>query len=177
MRTTKKSAAFAALLMAGLMLVGAACGGSSKKDDSASSSGSSSESSSATTAKSSGGSGGDSSSCLDLFNKTEELSAKMGSSMTGTSDPSADVSSMVSALDSFTSSVPSAIRDDWKTIVAAIKSYADAMKGIDMKNLMDPATQEKLTKAAAAMDDAKFKKASDNIDAWVAKNCPSYANK
>jgi len=177
MRTTKKGAVLAAVLMAGLMLVGTACGGSSKKSDSASSSGSSSESSSATTAKSSGGSGGDSSSCLDLFNKTEELSAKMDAMMTDSTGSTADLNAMVSALDSFTSSVPSAIRDDWKTIVSGIKSYADAIKGVDMNNLMDPATQDKLMKAASSMEDAKFKKASDNLDAWVAKNCPSYANK
>lgn len=174
MRTTKKSAVLAAVLMAGLMLVGTACGGSSNKSDSASSSGSSSESSSATTAKSSGG---DASSCLDLFNKTEELSTKMDAMMTDSTGSSSDLSAMVSALDSFTSSVPSAIRDDWKTIVSGIKSYADAIKGVDMNNLMDPATQDKLMKAAASMEDAKFQKASDNLDAWVAKNCPSYANK
>ena len=174
MRTTKRSAVLAAVLMAGLMLVGTACGGSSNKSDSASSSGSSSESSSATTAKSSGG---DASSCLDLFNKTEELSTKMDAMMTDSTGSSSDLSAMVSALDSFTSSVPSAIRDDWKTIVSGIKSYADAIKGVDMNNLMGPATQDKLMKAAASMEDAKFQKASDNLDAWVAKNCPSYANK
>jgi hypothetical protein len=51
------------------------------------------------------------------------------------------------------------------------------MKGVDMNNLTDPATQEKLTKAAASMDDAKFQTASDNIEGWVTTNCPSYANK
>jgi hypothetical protein len=84
---------------------------------------------------------------------------------------------MMSSLDSFTSTVPSAIRDDWKSLVSGLKEYADAMKGVDMNNLMDPATQETFTKAAASMDDAKFQKASDNIEAWVTKNCPSYANK
>lgn len=177
MHTTKKGAVLAAVLMAGLMLVGTACGGSSKKSDSASSSGSSSESSSATTAKSSGGSGGDASNCLDLFNKSEELSSKMEAAMSNSSGTASDMNAMVSSLESFTSSVPSAIRDDWKTIVAGIKSYADALKGVDMNNLMDPATQDKLMKAAASMEDAKFQKASDNLDAWVAKNCPSYANK
>lgn len=173
MRTTKKSAAIAALLMAGLMLVGTACGGSSSKsNESSSSSGSSSE----TTAKSSGG-GGDAGSCSDLFNKSEELASKMDAAMANSTGASSDLSSMVSSLEAFTSSVPSAIRDDWKTIVSAFKSYAETTKGIDMNNLTDPATIEKLTKAASSMDDAKFQKASENLDAWVAKNCPSYANK
>jgi hypothetical protein len=93
------------------------------------------------------------------------------------SSSSVDLSSMVSSLDSFTSTVPSAIREDWKSLVSGLKGYADAMKGVDMNNLTDPATQEKLTKAAASMDDAKFQTASDNIEAWVTTNCPSYANK
>ena len=101
----------------------------------------------------------------------------MEAAMSNSSGTASDMNAMVSSLESFTSSVPSAIRDDWKTIVAGIKSYADALKGVDMNNLMDPATQDKLMKAAASMEDAKFQKASDNLDAWVAKNCPSYANK
>ena len=172
MRGTTKRAAFAALLMAGLMLVGTACSGSSDKSGGSSNG---SESSSATTAKAAEG---DASSCADLFNKTEELSANLESSMsTASSSSFADLSSMMSSLDSFTSTVPSAIRDDWKSLVSGLKEYADAMKGVDMNILMDPATQEKFTKAAASMDDAKFQKASDNIEAWVTQNCPSYANK
>ncbi|CAB4690023.1 unannotated protein [freshwater metagenome] len=172
MRRTTKRAAFAALLMAGLMLVGAACSSSSDKSGGSSNG---SESSSATTAKPEGG---DSGACVDLFNKTEELSANLESSVSSpASTSSVDLSSMVSSLDSFTSTVPSAIREDWKSLVSGLKGYADAMKGVDMNNLTDPATQEKLTKAAASMDDAKFQTASDNIEAWVTTNCPSYANK
>ena len=172
MRGTTKRAAFATLLMAGLMLVGTACSGSSDKSGDSSNG---SESSSATTAKVVEG---DASSCADLFNKTEELSANLESSMsTASSSSFADLSSMMSSQDSFTSTVPSAIREDWKALVSGLKDYADAMKGVDMNNLTDPATQEKLTKAAASMDDAKFQKASDNIEAWVTTNCPSYANK
>lgn len=172
MRRTTKRAAFAALLLAGLMLVGAACGGTSDKSGDSSNG---SESSSATTAKPEGG---DSGACTDLFNKTEELSANLESSMASASTSSSvDLSSMVSSLDSFTSTVPSAIREDWKSLVSGLKGYADAMRGVDMNNLTDPATQEKLNAAAASMDGAKFQAASDNIEAWVTTNCPSYATK
>ena len=172
MRSTTKRAALAALLMAGLMLVGTACSGSSDKSGDSSNG---SESSSATTAKAVEG---DVNSCADLFNKTEELSANLESSMSSASSSSSvDLSSMMSSLDSFTSTVPSAIREDWKALVSGLKDYADAMKGVDMNNLTDPAIQEKLTAAAASMDDAKFQTASDNIEAWVTTNCPSYANK
>ena len=174
MRTSTKGAALAALFVSGLMLVGTACGGSSDKS-SATSGGSDS---SATTAGSNVTSGGDASGCADLFNKTQELSASMESSMTTTSGSSSlDLSSIVSTLDSFTASVPSEIRSDWTTIVAGIRTYADAVKGIDTANITDPATQQKLMDASAAMDDAQFLQATNNIDAWTAKNCQSYANK
>ena len=176
MHSTKKRAVLAALVVSGLMLVGTACGGSSSKSsDSASSSGSSSE----TTAKSSGGgSGGDSGKCAELLKKSEALAAKMeatGSSAADSGDMSAGMSSMIKDLESFTSTVPSDIRGDWKTIVDAFKEYASALEGVNMNNLTDPATMEKLTKAGAALDSAKVQKASDNLDAWTKKNCPSLA--
>lgn len=173
MVTKRKSAAFAAFLMAGLMVLGTACGGSSSK--SSDSSGGASGESSATTSKSSGGGGGNSSSCAELFNKTQELSEKMDAIDTGADGTStAGLNDMVKALESFSSSVPSEIRDDWKTIVAGIKEYVNAMKGIDFNNLTDPATMEKLTKATAAFEDSKYQKASDNLDAWTQKNCPGF---
>lgn len=162
MQTKKKRAAFSALLIAGFMLIGAACGGSP------SNSGSSSD----TSAKSSGGNGSDASACADLFNKSEDIAAKMDALDAG--EMSAGVSSMVKSLESFSSSIPSEIRDDWKTIVATIKTYAEAIAGIDFTNLSDPTTAAKLAKAGSAMDDAKFEKASENLDQWTQKNCPSF---
>jgi len=175
MHATKKRAVLAALVVSGLMLVGTACGGSSSKS-SDSASGSGSGSSSASTSKSSGGSGSDSSKCAELLKKSEALAAKMEASSSGDSaDMSANMNSMVKDLESFTSSVPSEIRGDWKTIVDAFKEYATALEGINMNNLTDPATMEKLTKAGAALDSTKVQKASDNLDAWTKKNCPSMA--
>jgi hypothetical protein len=160
MQSKKKHWAFSAFLIAGLMLVGAACGGSS------SNSGSSSD----TSAKS--GSGSDASACADLFNKTEELAAKLDALDTG--EMSAGVSAMVKSLESFSSSVPSEIRDDWKMVVSTIKTYTEAIAGIDFTNLADPNTAAKLDKAGSVMDDAKFEKASENLDQWTQKNCPGF---
>jgi hypothetical protein len=167
----KTSAAFAAFLVAGLMVVGTACGGSSSKS-SDSSSGSSAESPSTTMAKSSGE---DSNGCAELFSQTEKLTASMDSLTTGaTGDMSANMNAVVKALESFTSDVPSAIRDDWKTIVSGVKEYATALDGVDFTNLADPTTMEKLTKAGAVLDDPKYQNASNNLEAWTQKNCPGY---
>jgi len=162
MRSNNKSAALAALLIAGIMLVGSACGSSS----------SNSGASSTTTAKSSGGNGSDASACADLFNKSEELAVEMDALDTG--EMSAGVSSMVKSLESFSTSVPSEIREDWKTIVATIKTYSEAIAGIDFNKLADPDTVAKLDKAGSVMDDTKFEKASENLDQWTQKNCPGF---
>lgn len=167
MRSRKKSAAFAALLIASFILVGAACGDSSSTTDA----------SSTTTAKSSG-SGSDATICADLFNQVEDLVATMDASDTGTTDEmSPDMSQTMKSLESFSSSVPSEIREDWKTVISAIKSYVEELAGIDFTNPADPTTEAKLAKAESVMDDAKYQKASENLNQWIQKNCPSYATK
>ena len=107
--------------------------------------------------------------------QVEDLVATMDASDTGTTDEmSPDMSQTMKSLESFSSSVPSEIREDWKTIVATIKTYAEAIAGIDFNNLADPDTVAKLDKAGSAMDDAKFEKASENLDQWTQKNCPGF---
>ena len=160
MQTKKKRAVLSVLLIASFMLVGAACGGSSNN------SGSSSD----TSAKS--GSGSDASACADLFNKTEELAAEMDALDAG--EMSSAASAMVKSLESFSSSVPSEIREDWKTVISAIKSYVEELAGIDFANPADPTTEAKLAKAESVMDDAKYQRASENLDQWTQKNCPSF---
>ena len=176
MRNQKQRAVFAALVLAFLMIGAAACGGSSST--SSESSGGASSESSESTAKSSSGSGGDSSKCAELFNRTDQLSAQIDTFDTGSGgDMSADLDGMVRVLESFTPDVPSAIRDDWKTIVSGFKEYASALEGVNFSNLTDPGTMEKLTKAGEAMEDPKFLKAYDSIEKWTEENCPSYATK
>lgn len=172
MRTTRT---IAGAVLAGLLVFGAvACGGGSSKSDSA-------KDTTATTAgSSSGGSGGssggsDASNCADLAKKFDEAAAKMDAVDTG--NGTQNLSQVYKNLDALTSSVPSEIRNDWKVLVAQFKAYADAMNGVDMNNLTDPATMEKLNKAMENIDSDKFQKAADNIDAYFNKLCPSYANK
>jgi len=175
MYAIKKGGSLAALLVAGFMILGAACGGSSSNSSDSSGS-TSAESSSATTAVSSGGGGvGD---CAELFKMSEELATAMTSNGMGmTGDVSSSMSASAKALEAFSSQAPSEIRDDWKTLVAGFNAYAQALEGINFNNLTDPATMEKLNKATEAIDDSKMQNASDNINAWIEKNCPSLAGK
>ena len=176
MSTKTKGAALASVFVSALMLFGGACGGSSDKGSDTS--GNSGDPSSVTTDKS----GSNASSCADLFNVSEELSTRLDAMSTaiseGTSNSiSAEMIAMAATLDSFTPSVPSDVRGDWKIIVAGFRTYADALQGVDFTNLSDAATMEKLSAAAATMDDAKYAEASANLEAWITKNCPSYALK
>lgn len=173
MRNQKQRAVFAALVLAVLMIAAAACGGSSST--SSESSGGASSESSESTAKSSSG---DSSKCAELFSKTDQLSSQMDAFDTGAGDgTSPDFNGMVKVLESFTSDVPSVIRDDWKIIVTGFKEYASALNGVNFSNLTDPGTMEKLTKAAESMEDPKFLAAYENIERWTNQNCPSFATK
>jgi hypothetical protein len=174
MRYEKQRAVFAALVLAVLMIGTAACGGSSSTSNE--SSGGASSESSESTAKPSSGGGGDSSKCAELFSKTDQLSSQMDAFDTGAGDDmSVDFNGMAKVLESFTPDVPSAIRDDWKTIVSGFKEYASALNGVNFSNLADPRTMEKLTKAAEAMENPKFLAAYENIEQWTKENCPSYA--
>ncbi len=175
MRTTPTKF-IAGVLLAGTLMLGAvACGGSSNKSES------STKDTTATTAgggsssgSGSGSSGGDASNCAALAKKFDEAAAKMDAVDTG--DGTANLSQVYKNLDALTSSVPSEIRSDWKVIVEQFKAYADAMSGVDMNNLTDPATMAKMEKAFSNIDSDKFEKAADNVDAYFNKLCPSYAN-
>lgn len=156
----------AAVLLAGLLLFGAACGGGGS-----SSSDSSGDGSSATTvARSDSGSGSGSMSreCIELGRKFEEAADKID--VMGT-DPNADVDAAYKALDQLTSSVPSEIRGDWRTMVDWFKELANVMKGIDT-NSNDPAAMARALESMASMDTSKVESAMNNIDAYFNKTCP-----
>jgi len=175
MSAKRKSASLAALLLAAFMVLGTACGGSSSNGSDSSES-SSAESSSASTAMSNGGGGA--TNCLELFKMSEELATAMAGTVMGqTGDVSSSMSGLAEALQSFSSNAPSEIREDWKILASGFTAYAEALEGVNFNNLTDPATMDKLTKASEMIDDSKMQKASDNIEAWANKNCPSYATK
>lgn len=173
MYAMKRGGSLAAFLIAGFMILGTACGGSSSKSNDSSGS-TSAESSSATTASSGGGAAN----CAELFNMSEKLATAMSANGMGvTGDVSSSMSASAKALEAFSSQAPSEIRDDWKTLASGFTAYAQALEGINFNNLTDPATMEKLSKATESMDDSKMQKASDNINAWIEKNCPNLAGK
>src|SRR5665647_1197595 len=109
MHSSTKRVSVLGLLMAGLLLFATACGGSSSK---------SSDSTSATTTAAASSSG-DASNCAELYAKFNTVGDSIVNAMTGTGG-STDWNTVVSQLDSLTSSVPSQVRGDWQTLVAGV---------------------------------------------------------
>jgi len=171
----------ATALVVGLALVAGACGSSAKKDDASGTgnavtatveSTTSTSRSTATTAGSSSndvsglGSAGD---CLQAAGAYATLAAAMLQGLGGT--PSSDVSQLQGELNDLKSQIPSAIQDDFNTFAQGVQAYGQAMQGVDMSNLLDPATQSKLEAAGKALDTPEMKTAQDNIDAYFKAHC------
>lgn len=163
----RRAGAMSSLVLAGLLLVTACGGGSSSSSSTTVASGGSS----ATTA--SGGSGGGSlASCAELGQKFQKALSNATPTMSASS-ASVDWTALVASLESLTSSMPSGIRDDWRTYVDAVSRFADAVKGVDMATMMsDPAAMQKFTDAAQSLSDAKYEKAVANISDYFAAKCP-----
>ena len=144
-----RQGAVAAIVVAGLMLVGVACGGSSSKTVTDAVTGN---------------------------NECAKFSEKLDKAMSNTSSSSAsgmdDLTTLYKDLDSMTSSVPSAIRGDWKVYVDFFKQYADAMKGVNLDNLMsDPAAMQRMTDAMSKLNDPKYQTAMNNLTAYFSSGC------
>jgi hypothetical protein len=67
--------------------------------------------------------------------------------------------------------IPASEQDDFQTVATAYHQYAEAVKGIDFTDLLNPATQDKLKQAGAALDDPSVKAAQDRIDAYFKTTC------
>lgn len=156
-----------AMVLAGLLLVATACGGGS------SSSGSSGNGSSngASNGLSNALSNGASASCLELASK---FGMALASATASTGSNSQDWDATIKSFDAATSSIPSSIRDDWKTYVDALKSLSAALAGLDLSKMMsDPTVMKKYTDALKKLDDAKVKTAMTNIENYFKKECPN----
>jgi hypothetical protein len=67
--------------------------------------------------------------------------------------------------------IPEAERSDFQTVATAYQKYAEAVKGIDYTDLLNPTTQDKIKQAADGLDDPAVKDAQTRIDAYFAATC------
>jgi len=181
----------AALVFAiALMFTAVACGSSKKADDVSAADANKGEkqsdgsgtttttrakSTSSDTSDTSGGSSSDalgglaSSDCLAAFTAytglyTEALGFASGADQSQISD-------FEQKTQDLQSKIPSDLKDDFTTVANAYHQYAEAVKGIDYSDLLNPATQDKLTQASNALDSQDVKDAQQRIDDYFTTTC------
>jgi hypothetical protein len=132
-----------------------------------------------TTEDDSGGSGGGSGSgssfassanCLKLLNLSSEFAKAAGAA--GGAD---DLDATAKFFEQIADNAPEEIRGDFQVFAEAFAGYVKALGDADLKPGAQPtpAQIQALTKAAESFSEADVTKASNNIQAWTEKDCPS----
>lgn len=106
--------------------------------------------------------------CKDLAASASKISQQFGaSSATG------NLQNAAKEFQAFVAIAPSEIKGDVQTIADAMTSYANAMKGIDLKSGQVPsaADLQKIAAASKSLNQAKLQAAEQHIAAWTQKNC------
>jgi hypothetical protein len=98
------------------------------------------------------------------------LGQEFSSAFTGAANAK-DLKKEVELLKAFADKTPSDIRPDFEVVADYLSKFAEAFGGIKVGKTPDAATIAKLQKIATSLDQAKLTQASQNISAWVTKNC------
>jgi outer membrane murein-binding lipoprotein Lpp len=69
--------------------------------------------------------------------------------------------------------VPAAIASDFETYAAGVQAYGEALKGIDLTNLSDPATMQKIDVASQELESSEMTAAADSLEQYFATTCPA----
>ena len=115
------------------------------------------------------GSSGD----LELGGKCKEfagISQKLSESLSG---QTADLEDASKIFDEIADQVPEEIRADYQVIAENFKKIAEALKGVDLTSGQTPSPEAlaKLQELSQSMNSSEVQQATQNIEAWVQKNC------
>ncbi len=106
--------------------------------------------------------------CKDLANLSQKYSQALGGA-NGTQD----LKKTAQALEEFANDAPSDIKGDFKVVADYMTKIAGVVGNLKPGQTPDPATLAKLQKLSTSIDTQKLTQASQNITAWVTKNCHS----
>ncbi len=120
----------------------------------------------AATTTTSGLSGFSAGKCRDLAESGQKLSAAFSGGTSGQS-----LKKYSELLQEFAKKVPSDIRGDFKVLADYVSKIADVTGSLKAGQTPDPQVLAKLQKLATQIDQAKLTQASQNITAWIQKNC------
>jgi hypothetical protein len=104
--------------------------------------------------------------CKDLAN----LEQKYSQALSGQGG-AGDLKTTVQVVQEFADDAPSEIKSDFQTFADYLKKIYDAVGNVKPGQTPDAATLQKLQKLGTSIDTQKLTKASQNITAWVTKNC------
>jgi hypothetical protein len=106
--------------------------------------------------------------CKDLG----ESAQKFSNALTGAEG---DAEKQAQLFQEFADQAPSEIRSDVQTIADAFTKIASALQGVNLQSGQAPSAEAlaKLQQLSNEIDQAKVTRASENISAWVQKNCSS----
>ena len=175
----------AAVLVAGLLLGATACGGGDDSSSDGDAIQASAESSTTTADESTSGSGD----LGDLSDELGDLDGMLGGDCLSTSmaflslslaplgfmggASEADIAELETQLDDLSGEIPEEISGDFETYAAGIQAYADAMKGMDSSNILDPEVQSQMEEAGAELETPEMEEAQANIEAYFEQECGS----
>ena len=109
--------------------------------------------------------------CTKLSDLSVKFSQAFGAATSGSGAP--DLEATAKAYEEIADEAPEEIRDAFKTVAAALSTYADVLKDVDLTpgETPDSETLAKLAEAATALNDTELTAASAEIAAWATKNC------
>jgi hypothetical protein len=76
-----------------------------------------------------------------------------------------------SQVEEFKDKVPADLQDDYDTLSAAYDEFAQALEGLSLSDLVNPATQQALQDASAAIESDDVQAAQENLQEYYESNC------
>jgi hypothetical protein len=107
----------------------------------------------------------------------EHLGAKFSQAIAA-SGGNASSQAVAKAYADLANAAPSEIRDDFKTLAGALKTYMDALAKAGYKPGTTPTAAQiaALSNAAKSFTDPKLQAAEQHLTTWVKKNCSAAAS-
>jgi hypothetical protein len=109
--------------------------------------------------------------CYDVQLAFVALQAIPLAALQGTS--ASDAAQLQQDLQTLRAQVPAAIAADFDTYATGVQAYGEALKGIDLSNLTDPATLQKIDAASQKLESPAMNAAADALERYFADTCPT----
>ncbi len=164
------------LVLAMLALAAGGCGGSKKSaSETTASTTTTTTTESSSTAESSTTTGNTATAPVFASGKCKSLAASAAkiNEQTSAATASGNLEDAAKKFQAYVDIAPSEIKGDVQTVADAFKSYAAALKGVNLTAGKTPSAADiqKITTAAKSFSQTKVKAAVQHIRAWVQKNC------